>query len=90
VKIKETGSIRAVLQPSYVRPLRYAGLDSGPAGIWGVEEPESPAGGPAENSAAALGMITKEKHPMRVLFLRDHEISGLRPTALSSAEMKPH
>jgi hypothetical protein len=29
-------------------------------------------------SAAALSMITKEKHPMRVLFFRDHEISGLR------------
>jgi hypothetical protein len=24
-------------------------------------------------------MITKEKSPMRVLFFRDHEISGLRP-----------
>jgi hypothetical protein len=24
-------------------------------------------------------MITKEKHPMRVLFFRDHEISGLGP-----------
>jgi hypothetical protein len=28
---------------------------------------------------AALSMITKEKSPMRVLFFRDHEISGLRP-----------
>jgi hypothetical protein len=24
-------------------------------------------------------MITKEKHPVRVLFFRDHEISGLGP-----------
>jgi hypothetical protein len=32
-------------------------------------------------SAAALSMITKEKHPLRVLFFRDHEISGLRPAA---------
>jgi hypothetical protein len=29
-------------------------------------------------------MITKEKHPMRVLFFRDHEISGLRPAAAPS------
>jgi hypothetical protein len=29
-------------------------------------------------------MITKEKHPMRVLFFRDHEISGLSPTAAPS------
>ena len=29
-------------------------------------------------------MITKEKSPMRVLFFRDHEISGLRPTAAPS------
>jgi len=28
---------------------------------------------------AASTMITKEKHPMRVLFFRDHEISGLGP-----------
>jgi hypothetical protein len=27
----------------------------------------------------APSMITKEKHPMRVLFFRDHEISELRP-----------
>jgi hypothetical protein len=33
------------------------------------------------HSAAALSMITKKKHPMRVLFFRDHEISGLRPAA---------
>jgi hypothetical protein len=26
-------------------------------------------------------MITKEKSPMRELFFRDHEISGLRPGA---------
>jgi hypothetical protein len=26
-------------------------------------------------------MITKEKHPMRVLFFRDHEMSGLRAAA---------
>jgi hypothetical protein len=32
-----------------------------------------------EPANAALSMITKEKHPMRVLFLRDHEISGLSP-----------
>jgi hypothetical protein len=29
-------------------------------------------------------MITKEKHPLRVLFFRDHEISGLRPAAAPS------
>jgi hypothetical protein len=29
-------------------------------------------------------MITKKKHPMRVLFFRDHEISGLRPAAALS------
>jgi hypothetical protein len=29
----------------------------------------------------AMSMITKEKSPMRVLFFRDHEISGLRPAA---------
>ncbi|MGH3214192.1 MAG: hypothetical protein ACRDL9_06405, partial [Trebonia sp.] len=29
------------------------------------------------HSSAALSMITKEKHPMRALFFRDHEISGL-------------
>jgi hypothetical protein len=28
-----------------------------------------------------MSMITKEKSPMRVLFFRDHEISGLRPAA---------
>jgi hypothetical protein len=26
-------------------------------------------------------MITKEKSPIRILFFRDHEISGLRPAA---------
>jgi hypothetical protein len=26
-----------------------------------------------------MSMITKEKSPMRALFFRDHEISGLRP-----------
>jgi hypothetical protein len=31
VKSKETGSIRVVLQLSYVRPLRYAEIDSDPA-----------------------------------------------------------
>ncbi|MFY9864292.1 MAG: SAM-dependent methyltransferase [Trebonia sp.] len=36
---------------------------------------------PGIDSAAALSMITKEKSPMRVLFFRDHEISGLRPAA---------
>jgi hypothetical protein len=39
------------------------------------------AGSSSTESAAALSMITKEKHPMRVLFFRDHEISGLRPAA---------
>jgi hypothetical protein len=29
-------------------------------------------------------MITKEKSPMRVLFFRDHEISGLGPAAAPS------
>jgi hypothetical protein len=29
-------------------------------------------------------MITKEKSPMRVLFFRDHEISGLRPAGAAS------
>jgi hypothetical protein len=29
-------------------------------------------------------MITKEKHPLRVLSFRDHEISGLRPPAAPS------
>src|SRR3984885_11366378 len=36
-------------------------------------------------------MITKEKSPMRVLFFRDHEISGLRPAGqrLISEEVRP-
>jgi hypothetical protein len=34
-------------------------------------------------------MITKEKHPMRVLFFRDHEISGLRPAAAPSPVNRP-
>jgi hypothetical protein len=34
-------------------------------------------------------MITKEKHPMRVLFFRDHEISGLRPAAAPSPVSRP-
>jgi hypothetical protein len=29
-------------------------------------------------------MITKEKSPLRALFFRDHEISGLRPAAAPS------
>ncbi|MFZ2048633.1 MAG: hypothetical protein WAV12_31915, partial [Trebonia sp.] len=39
--------------------------------------------------AAALSMITKEKSPMRVLFFRDHEISGLRPAAAPSPGAVP-
>jgi hypothetical protein len=31
-------------------------------------------------------MITKEKHPMRVLFFRDHEISGLGPAGTSALQ----
>jgi len=34
-------------------------------------------------------MITKEKSPMRELFFRDHEISGLRPTAAPSPVSRP-
>jgi hypothetical protein len=34
-------------------------------------------------------MITKEKHPMRVLFFRDHEISGLRPATAPSPVSRP-
>jgi hypothetical protein len=34
-------------------------------------------------------MITKEKHPMRVLFFRDHEISGLRLAATPSPASRP-
>jgi len=34
-------------------------------------------------------MITKEKSPMRVLFFRDHEISGLRPAAAPSLVGRP-
>jgi hypothetical protein len=41
-----------------------------------VEGPESTTAGPGKTSATALAMITKEKSPMRVLFFRDHEISG--------------
>jgi hypothetical protein len=48
------------------------------AWITGAEGPGSTAAGPAKTSSAALSMITKEKSPMRVLFFRDHEISGLR------------
>jgi hypothetical protein len=44
-----------------------------------VEGPGSTAAGLAKTSAVALSMITKEKSPMRALFFRDHEISGLRP-----------
>jgi hypothetical protein len=45
-----------------------------------VERPESTAaGGPARISAAALSMITKKNLPMRAIFFRDHEISGLGP-----------
>jgi hypothetical protein len=33
-------------------------------------------------------MITKEKHPMRVLFLRDHEISGPGPAVAPSPDAK--
>jgi hypothetical protein len=33
-------------------------------------------------------MITKEKSPMRVLFFRDHEISGLRPAAAPSPNLR--
>ena len=34
-------------------------------------------------------MITKEKSPIRVLFFRDHEISGLRPAADTEAGQRP-
>jgi hypothetical protein len=34
-------------------------------------------------------MITKEKHPMRTIFFRDHEISGLRPSAAPSPVSRP-
>jgi hypothetical protein len=34
-------------------------------------------------------MITKEKSPMRELFFRDHEISGLRPAAAPSPVGRP-
>jgi hypothetical protein len=34
-------------------------------------------------------MITKEKSPMRALFFRDHEISGLRPAAAPSPVGRP-
>jgi hypothetical protein len=40
-----------------------------------AERPESTAAGPPKTSAAALSKITKEKHPIRVLFFRDHEIT---------------
>ena len=51
----------------------------GRTGLTGIEVPGSTAAGPGKTSAVALSMITKEKSPMRVLFFRDHEISGLRP-----------
>jgi hypothetical protein len=44
---------------------------------------------PAPAAAAALSMITKEKSPMRALFFRDHEISGLRPAAAPSPVSRP-
>src|SRR5271165_6256758 len=34
-------------------------------------------------------MITKEKHPMRVFFFRDHEISGLRLAIAPSPVSRP-
>src|ERR1700733_8596681 len=40
-------------------------------------------------SAAALSMITKEKSPTRILFFRDHEISGLRLAAAPSPAGRP-
>jgi hypothetical protein len=40
-------------------------------------------------SAAALSMITKEKSPLRALFFRDHEISGLGPAAAPSPVSRP-
>jgi hypothetical protein len=54
-----------------------------------IEEPEFTAAGVAKTSAAALSMITKEKHPMRALFFRDHEISGIRPAAAPSPVSLP-
>src|ERR1700733_866596 len=40
--------------------------------------------GPGKTSAAALSMITKENLPMRAIFFRDHETSGLGPVAAPS------
>jgi hypothetical protein len=40
-------------------------------------------------SAAALSMITKEKHAHSVLFFRDHEFSGLRPPGAPSPAGRP-
>jgi hypothetical protein len=54
-----------------------------------VERLESTAAGPAKTSAAALSMIPEEKHPMRVLFFRDHEISGLSLATAPSPVSRP-
>src|ERR1700733_4782508 len=58
--------------------------------VTGAEGPGSTAaGGPARTSAPALSMITKKNRPMRAIFFRDHEISGLRPTAAPSPVSRP-
>ncbi len=51
---------------------------------------EGPESGPAKTSAAVLSMITKEKSPMRVLFFRDHEISGGQPCKSRGADPGCH
>jgi hypothetical protein len=54
-----------------------------------IEGPESAAAGPGKTSAAPLSMITKKNLPIRAIFFRDHENSGLRLAAAGTLAVRP-
>jgi hypothetical protein len=59
--------------------------------MWAREVPYAPlAGRPwPVISAATLTMITKKNLPMRAIFFRDHEISGLWPCFCGQVGQRP-